>query len=150
MTKMKIRTAVGAQYAALPYRMRQDGSCEVMLVTSRETRRWIIPKGWLIKGLKPSAVAAREAFEEAGLIGEIGKHPVGHFRYEKTLPKNSRICEVRVFLLRVKRQLNDWPEKRQRETRWFEPGEAAGLVEEDGLAMIIRQAIPNATEPLAT
>ena len=90
------------------------------MLTSRETRRWVIPKGWPIKGLKPHDVAASEAFEDAGLVGRItGKQPVGIFRYEKQLPREPLLCEVQVFLLRLDRQLQDWPEKGQREIRWF-------------------------------
>jgi 8-oxo-dGTP pyrophosphatase MutT (NUDIX family) len=140
MTKMKIRGAI--QYAALPYHIGEDGSPQIMLLTSRETRRWVIPKGWAIKDLKPHQVAAREAFEEAGLVGRIiSKKPIGSFHYEKLQPEHRLLCEVWVFLLWVDHQLNDWPEKGQRETRWFEPEEAACMVDESGLAEIIRQAM---------
>src|ERR1051325_802066 len=96
------------QYAALPGRIGEGGMREVMLLTSRETRRWIIPKGWPMKGRKPAEVAAREAYEEAGLIGQIvGKRPIGAFHYEKQLTKQGRLCQVRVFSFRVERQLDD-------------------------------------------
>jgi 8-oxo-dGTP pyrophosphatase MutT (NUDIX family) len=136
------KTRDSTQFAALPCRIAEGGARQVMLVTSRETHRWVIPKGWPMKGLRPPKVAAREAYEEAGLVGRIfGKRPVGVFHYEKFLPKDRLLCEVRVFLLWVDHQLDDWPEKGQRETRWFDPAEAAGLVDEGGLAEIIRQAI---------
>jgi len=109
-----------------------------MLLTSRETQRWIIPKGWPVKGRKPAEVASQEAYEEAGLIGQIvGKRPLGNFHYQKQLAKRVLLCEVRVFSFRVDRQLDDWPEKSQRETQWFDAGEAATLVLEDGLAGLI-------------
>jgi 8-oxo-dGTP pyrophosphatase MutT (NUDIX family) len=128
------------QYAALPWRIGEGGIREVMLLTSRETRRWIIPKGWPMKGRKPAEVAAQEAYEEAGLIGQIvGKRPIGNFHYQKQLTKQGRLCQVRVFSFRVERQLDDWPEKQQRETRWFDATEAATLVEEVGLAGIIER-----------
>jgi 8-oxo-dGTP pyrophosphatase MutT (NUDIX family) len=112
-----------------------------LLLTSRETGRWVIPKGWPIKGLKPYEVAAREAYEEAGLVGTItGKHPVGIYHYEKQFAAGGLLCEVRVFLFRVDQQLDDWPEKGQRETRWEGPAEAAALVDEGGLAEIVRHA----------
>ena len=111
-----------------------------MLLTSRETHRWVIPKGWPMKKHKPAEVASQEAYEEAGLIGQIvGKRPIGNFHYEKRRVKGEALCQVRVFLFRVERQLDDWPEKSQRETRWFDAEEAAGLVEEGGLAEIIER-----------
>jgi 8-oxo-dGTP pyrophosphatase MutT (NUDIX family) len=126
------------QFAALPWRIGEGGLREVMLLTTRETRRWAIPKGWPMKGRKPAEVANREAYEEAGLIGRIvGKRPLGNFHYEKRLTKKAIICEVQVFLFRVERQLDDWPEKGQRECRWFDANEAAALVEEGGLAEIL-------------
>jgi 8-oxo-dGTP pyrophosphatase MutT (NUDIX family) len=109
-----------------------------MLLTSRETRRWVIPKGWPMKKRKPAEVARQEAYEEAGLIGHIvGKRPVGKFHYAKRLAKGEVLCQVRVFLFRVERQLDDWPEKSQRETKWFEAEEAVDMVDEGGLAEII-------------
>jgi 8-oxo-dGTP pyrophosphatase MutT (NUDIX family) len=126
------------QFGALPWRIGEGGRRQVMLLTSRETRRWIIPKGWPMKGRKPAEVASQEAYEEAGLIGHIvGKRPLGNFHYQKQLTKTARLCHVRVFSFRVERQLDDWPEKTQRETEWFDATEAATLVEEDGLAGII-------------
>lgn len=112
-----------------------------MLVTSRETRRWVIPKGWAEKGVEPHVLAAKEAFEEAGLVGEIGRKPIGSYRYLKQFrgkkATKSVPCEVVVFPLAVSRQLEDWPERGQRETRWFTPAEAAMLVEEGGLVTLL-------------
>jgi 8-oxo-dGTP pyrophosphatase MutT (NUDIX family) len=126
------------QFAALPWRISDRGTRQVMLLTSRETHRWIIPKGWPMKKRKPAEVARQEAYEEAGLIGQIvGKRPVGNFHYAKRLAKKEVLCQVYVFSLRVERQLHDWPEKDQRETRWFDAEEAAEMVEEGGLAEII-------------
>ena len=72
------------QYAALPVRLSSDGRLEVLLLTSRETRRWVIPKGWPMRKLSPGAAAAREAYEEAGLKGTIvSEKPIGHYRYDK-------------------------------------------------------------------
>jgi 8-oxo-dGTP pyrophosphatase MutT (NUDIX family) len=91
-----------------------------------------------MKGRKPAEVASQEAYEEAGLIGQVvGKRPLGNFHYEKRLAKRAIICEVRVFLFRVERQVADWPEKGQRESKWVDAKEAAALVEEGGLAEII-------------
>jgi hypothetical protein len=91
-------------------------------------------------GKKPAEVAAQEAFEEAGLLGNIvGKKPLGNFHYPKRLEHQIIICEVRVYLFRVARQLEAWPEVNQRETKWFDANEAAELVDESGLAAIIER-----------
>ncbi|PPQ28115.1 NUDIX hydrolase [Rhodopila globiformis] len=137
MTK-KFRDA--KQFAALPWCIGDGGLRQVMLLTSRETGRWVIPKGWPMKGRKPAEVASQEAYEEAGLVGHvIGKQPIGSYHYDKQLAKASVLCEVRVFLFRVERLLDDWPEKGQRERQWFNAGEAAKLVHEGGLAEIIHR-----------
>ena len=129
------------QCAALPCRIGESSQPQVLLLTSRETRRWVIPKGWPVKGLKPREVAAREAYEEAGLLGTItGKRAIGVYRYEKQFPGEQLLIEVRVFQFWVAQQLGDWPERSQRETRWFDVAEAADLVDEGGLAEIIRLA----------
>jgi 8-oxo-dGTP pyrophosphatase MutT (NUDIX family) len=123
-------TKLFKQYAALPC-TRRDGELMVMLVTSRETHRWIIPKGWPEKDLKGYQVAEREAFEEAGLIGEIGKKPMATFHYLKRITETKRKrCGVDVFLLSVRQELEEWPEKAQRQRKWMTPGEAATRVAE--------------------
>ena len=135
---MKHKAKRALQFAALPWRIGEGGLREVMLLTTRETRRWVVPKGWPMKGRKPAEVASQEAYEEAGLIGQIvGKRPLGNYHYEKRLAKKAIICEVRVFLFRVERQIDDWPEKGSRECKWFDAKEAAALVEEGGLAEIL-------------
>lgn len=136
----RVTVARRVQYAALAYRVCGRSRTEVMLVTSRETRRWIIPKGWPQKGKAPHHSAAREAFEEAGVVGTVGRHPVGSFPYEKRL-KNGGIvvCEVRVFPLKVSGQSKQWPEKRQREVKWLSAREAADTVQEPMLSTIIRR-----------
>jgi 8-oxo-dGTP pyrophosphatase MutT (NUDIX family) len=92
---------VRVQCGALPYRFTSDAALEILLVTTRQTRRWIIPKGWPIKGLRPAKSAAREAFEEAGVRGKISAKPLGLFSYEKSLDEAGvqATCEVRVFPL---------------------------------------------------
>ena len=128
------------QFAALPWRIGEGGRRQVMLLSSRETRRWVIPKGWPMKGRKPAEVAIQEAYEEAGLVGHIvGKRPIGNFHYHTRLAKQVRLCQVSVFSFRVEGQLDDWPEKEHRETRWFDAIEAATLVDEVGLAGIIER-----------
>lgn len=127
------------QYGALAYRFTDTGALQILLITSRKTRRWIIPKGWPMKSLKPSAAAAREAYEEAGIRGTIGSKAIGSFVYEKSLDDEGRAvrCEVKVFPLLVKRQLKSWPEQRERDIRWVDPEEVASLVQDDGLRLVI-------------
>jgi 8-oxo-dGTP pyrophosphatase MutT (NUDIX family) len=121
------------QYAALPF-TRRNGRMAVMLVTSRETRRWVIPKGWPINKLSPSSAAALEAFEEAGIIGKIEQTPHCTFQYRKKLsPKKTVLCTVHAFLLEVTEELAEWPEQEVRERCWFTPEEAAKLVSEPDL-----------------
>ena len=136
---MSRKPAPNLQYAALPYRRRADGVFEVMLITSRETRRWIIPKGWPVQRLAPHESAAREAWEEGGLIGRIGEHSIGIFDYEKQLADGSAVpCTVTVFALEVEQQLTTWPEQDRRSTHWFTLQEAAGAVKEPELRAIIQ------------
>jgi 8-oxo-dGTP pyrophosphatase MutT (NUDIX family) len=128
------------QYAALPYRMNGRAQPQVMLVTSRETRRWIIPKGWPHKGKAPHRSAAREAFEEAGVVGAVNRQSVGSFSYEKRLKNGGVVaCEVLVFALEVKRQSKEWPEKRERKVRWLSARVAAKTVQDRELGKIIRR-----------
>jgi 8-oxo-dGTP pyrophosphatase MutT (NUDIX family) len=111
-----------------------------MLVTSRETRRWIIPKGWPKKGKSAHRSAAREAFEEAGVLGAVGRQPVGSFCYEKRLKNGGSVeCEVRVLPLEVKRQRKEWPEKQERIVRWLSASNAAEKVKDPALSKIIRR-----------
>src|ERR1700735_5816965 len=96
------------QFGILPWRISEGGTREILLLTSRETHRWVIPKGWPMKRRKPAEVASQEAYEEAGLIGHIvSKRPLGLFHYQKQLAKESRLCQVRVFSFRGERQLCD-------------------------------------------
>ena len=131
------------QYAALPFRV-ESGNLLLLLISSRETRRWVIPKGWPIRVLRPREVAAREALEEAGVVGTIvGKHSIGSYYYGKRLPNNREVLScVKVYLLSVDRQLDDWLEKEQRECRWMTPQQAARIVQEGGLAELILAAFP--------
>ncbi|MEI8393590.1 MAG: NUDIX hydrolase [Rhodospirillaceae bacterium] len=131
-----------AQYAALPFAV-VDGSLRVMLVTSRDTGRWVVPKGWPEKNTKPCDQAAREAYEEAGALGRISKKPFGSYRYDKRLRKRTIVCTVEVYLLKVEQELEDWPERGQRIKRWMSPDEAAALVgEPDLVEMLLRLNAP--------
>lgn len=125
------------QYAALPYRITDE--VEVLLISSRETRRWVLPKGWPMKGRKPHAAAAQEALEEAGVVGKIGKEPIGIYHYMKRMKNGSQqLCHVTVFPMNVIRQRKVWPEMNQRTTRWFALREAGAHVDEPELQDVIR------------
>ena len=112
---------------------------EILIVTTRQSRRWIVPKGWPIKRLTPSKSAAREAFEEAGVRGKIGARPIGNFRYKKAADENGAEadCEVKVFPLLVKRQSAAWPESAQRVAQWVDPDKAISLIREPELKSLV-------------
>jgi len=122
----------------LPYRIEPDGAVRVLLITTRETRRWVIPKGNIIRGLAPHEAAAHEAFEEAGISGVPCPTPIGGYTYWKRRRNGQmRRAEVDVFPLAVVTQADDWPEQDQRDTRWFDLEDAAAAVDEGGLARLI-------------
>mgnify|MGYP001290627535 CR=1 FL=1 len=125
------------QCAALPVRER-DGAVHVLLITTRGRGHWVIPKGWAEKGVAPHDLAAREAFEEAGLLGRVVEESIGAYSYMKRFPDGRRaICDVEVFALKVEASASDWPERGQRRKRWVVPDEAAAMVSEPGLAALL-------------
>jgi 8-oxo-dGTP pyrophosphatase MutT (NUDIX family) len=123
--------------AAVPLRFDERGAAQMLLVTSRETQRWVIPKGWPMKGRKPCDAAAQEAFEEAGVIGKIEKKPIGRYAYFKRRAITFDLCEVEVFVLVVEKQAQAWPEQAQRRANWYAIEEAAKLVDEPGLVAVL-------------
>lgn len=131
------------QYSALPWRRASDGTLEVLLITSRETRRWVIPKGWPMKGKAPGESAALEAFEEAGVIGQMSEAQLGVYHYDKRL-KSGRLQRVRVavFALEVQSEAETYHELGQRERQWMVPAEAADLVVEPELAALLSAFLP--------
>lgn len=124
------------QVAALCFR--KSPRLEILLVTSRETRRWVTPKGWPMKGRTDHAAAAVEAFEEAGVDGVVSEQALGTFGYDKVLKSTEiRAITAALYPLEVILVRDDWPEKGQRERRWFTPAEAAEAVQEPELAQLI-------------
>ena len=110
----------------------------MLLVTSRETKRWVVPKGNLGAKTAPHAGAAREAEEEAGVRGRIAKDAIGRYSYLKRLDSGRTVkTRVVLFPLRVEMELDEYKEKAERERRWFPAGEAALLVDESDLAKLI-------------
>lgn len=131
------------QFAALPWRRQTDGSAKVLLITSRETRRWLIPKGWPMPDRSPEQAAAQEAYEEAGVVGEPNSTPLGAYVYDKRLRDGSvQPVTVQVFALEVYVERLAFPEQGQRDKRWIAPAEAAELVDEPALKAIIRAFRP--------
>lgn len=125
------------QYGALCWRMHR-GKVEVLLVTSRDTGRWIIPKGWPVKGCSPMKSAVREAWEEAGVEGVATETPVGRYSYAKQrLPDPPIPCSVTVFPLRVSRLAEKFPERKERRRKWFRAEKAARKVAEAELRDIL-------------
>lgn len=115
----------------------------VLLVTSRETGRWVIPKGNVGSGAAPHDAAAAEALEEAGVIGTVCPTPIGTYRYRKRLSDGAHVmAEVEVFPLAVTGELPSWKEQGQRERRWFAQADAARAVEEPELRELIRGFAP--------
>src|SRR5262249_24693304 len=134
----KMTAARRVQYAALPYRLSGGSRPQFMLVRSRGTRRWGISKGGPKKGKTPHHAAAREAFEEAVVVGGVARRSVGSFSYEKQLKNGGAVvCEVRVFPLEVRRQNKQWPEKQERVVKWLSASQAAEKVKEPKLSAII-------------
>lgn len=137
--KRKIRK----QVAALPVRLDREGQLRVLLVTSRETKRFIIPKGWPMKGRKDHQAAAIEAREEAGIIGRVHKKPIGTYYYWKRRSEIFDYCKVKVYLFEFDRQLPDWRERGQRRGAWLLLPDALDLVDEPGLLTLLREIPPD-------
>lgn len=124
------------QYACLPWRD-NGGQREVMLITSRGTGRWVLPKGWPMVGVSGAESAAQEALEEAGVRGDLGDS-IGRYHYDKQLKDGSiRALEVEVYPLEVSEELADWKERGERTRSWFAATDAAGQVAEPELNDII-------------
>jgi len=109
----------------------------LLLITSRGTKRWIIPKGWKPRRMKARKAAAREAREEAGIIGRTSKQPLGEVFYRKERADRRVTCKLTVYALSVDNQLAEWDEKGERALRWCSPDIAAQLVSDPGLAGLI-------------
>ena len=116
---------------------RRTHMVEVLLITSRRTRRWIIPKGWPHGNMTLAHSAAAEACEEAGVIGEVSKEPIGQFHYLKSKWGIERPCKVDVFSLRVSVEQDNWPERKRRERLWLPPAMAAERIAEPELKQLL-------------
>jgi 8-oxo-dGTP pyrophosphatase MutT (NUDIX family) len=126
------------QIGAIPLRRVQSGAVEVLLVTSRQTKRWVIPKGWPWPNCTDHLSAAGEAFEEAGIVGGVETIPFGTYAYVKRLETGMVKYGVTAFLLWVEQIFDNWPERRQRTRAWFSPDDAANAVQEVQLKAMLR------------
>lgn len=126
------------QVAALCWRPRETGP-EVMLITTRRTKRWTPPKGWPMEGRSLAGAAAQEAWEEAGVKGAISEDAIGGYSYEKPSRGNGYHAPVRVevFPLEVQQVEDKYPERGQRKRKWMSPGAAADAVREPELKRLI-------------
>jgi 8-oxo-dGTP pyrophosphatase MutT (NUDIX family) len=125
------------QVAALPWR-KTDTGVEIMLITSRDTGRWVLPKGWPEGEERFCDAAAREAGEEAGLSGAVSGREAGRYFYAKAMSSGGNVpCEVVVYPLEVDTIADKWKEKRQRTRKWVAPSEAARMVNEPDLSRLI-------------
>ena len=133
---------VRTQYAALCYRLRKD-SVQVLLVTSRDSGRWVIPKGWPMKDRSAAEAAETEAWEEAGVTGKVKDHCLGVYSYLKGIDDTHSLpVVVAVYPLLVADISDDFPEADQRRRKWFDAKKASGRVVEPELRRILRRFDP--------
>lgn len=129
------------QVGALPVRWTGDEP-RVLLVTSRETQRWIIPKGWRMRGRSNAEAAAQEALEEAGVRGRVRNKPIGRYVYAKRRPGGAEDCKITTYLLEVTDELDAFPEMAERQRSWFTIAEAEACADDEGLRDILRTLGP--------
>ena len=128
------------QVAALCTRETQ-GATEVLLITSRDTGRWVLPKGWLMEDMNAAEAARAEAWEEAGVkAANVSTEPYGVYHYDKRLDDGySAPVEVRVYKIDVEELSDVYPETRERARLWLSPEMAAARVAEPELKALLRQ-----------
>lgn len=140
------KRALRTQFGALCYRMR-DGAPEVLLITSRGSGRWIVPKGWPMDGKTPVECAVTEAWEEAGVIGKGFNKSLGLFSYQKVVEEEGELpCVAMVYPVKVKELARKYPERSERKRKWLSPKRAAERVDEPELVHILEQFDPRAVK----
>jgi 8-oxo-dGTP pyrophosphatase MutT (NUDIX family) len=126
------------QYGCLCYRV-ERGQLQILLITSRDTGRWLIPKGWPMRGREPAETAAAEAWEEAGAKGVVSPEVVGLFTYQKLSDDGAATpCAVAVYAMGVTNLKDNYPENRERRRKWFPVEMAAQKASDAELAELIR------------
>ncbi|SES36367.1 8-oxo-dGTP pyrophosphatase MutT, NUDIX family [Tranquillimonas rosea] len=128
------------QVAALCYRQRKDGP-EVLVISSRDTGRWLLPKGWPMDGQDAAGAATIEAWEEAGVKPRrVDRKALGTYRYDKRLEGGVPVPTVtKVFAIEVARLTDDFPQRDERSRKWVRPAEAAEMVDEPELRTILKR-----------
>lgn len=142
-----LRQKLGQLLGRKPLQMQVAALChdargQVLLVTSRDTGRWVLPKGWPMAGRTLADAAAQEAWEEAGVRGAVEQSEIGTYHYDKRQDRGFDIpILVRVYTLRVDEIAKGYPEQKQRKRGWFLPERAAELVAESELKSLLRALI---------
>lgn len=135
---------VASQVAALPFHWDMNGKLRILMITSRDRGRWVMPKGWLMNGKHPWQAAKIEALEEAGAIGFVLDQPIGTYRYEKRLRRGRvALCRVNVYPMLVDRLNSHWKEQKERNRHWFSVEKSAKLVDEPELSELLRRLAVN-------
>lgn len=133
---------VRSQFSALCYRL-EGTRPEILLITSRGTGRWILPKGWPMDGRTPAEAAAQEAWEEAGVIGRAHDLCLGVYCYDKSVGRRtSWPCAALIYPVEVRKLVREFPERGQRRRKWFSPAKAAKRVNRPDLGAILREFDP--------
>ena len=138
---LRFVAGVDRQAGALAW-MEHEADLKFWIVTSRRTRRWVLPKGGIDPGMTPHEAAAQEAFEEAGLVGEMSPRGIGSYRIPKIRPPLSWTIEVTVYPMRVAVVHDDWLESDQRDRKLVTVDEAAGLIAEPEIVALLRREVP--------
>ncbi|GAA6618269.1 NUDIX hydrolase [Scytonema sp. NUACC26] len=126
------------QSGVIPYRV-QDGKIEVLLITTRNYQRWVVPKGGISNGMSPPNSAAKEAWEEAGIVGQVDTHELGSYKYRK----RGKSYQVKMYLLPVQEVSEDYPEVGQRQRQWLDVNKAIKRVKLTSLKRILRRCLKN-------
>lgn len=141
---MSKQNDVAKQIAALPVHWDNKGNLRVLMVTSRDRGRWVMPKGWTMDGKKPWQAAKIEALEEAGAVGIVSDRAIGTYHYRKRLEKGRAIqCKVTVYPMIVDKLKRRWKERKERKRHWFSLGKAAKLVDEPELTDLLKALAKN-------
>ena len=140
-----VTKTLNRQVAALPFRYTSRGETEILLLTSRRAKRFIVPKGWPTEELADYDVAAQKAYEEAGVIGKALHTPVGDYLHWKKSGGEAACVMVDVYALEVRKQLRKWPQMKRRQLSWFSLSDASGVAYAPGLAELVKNFVPSCT-----